>query len=78
MNCNNPAEKARTETLRETAEPVTMGGWYEHTDGTVGEYRWIDGRLVLARTSPGWGAVPSREDDLRASEAWDREAVARG
>lgn len=23
-----------------TVEPITLDGWYEHTDGTWGEYAW--------------------------------------
>lgn len=44
-----------------TLEPVTTGGWYERTDGTVGEYRWQAGRVVIVREVQGWADVP-RED----------------
>lgn len=64
--------------MTNTTEPVTLGGWYENTDGTVSEYRWIDGgRLVLRRTVSGWGSVPAREADLAAAEAADRAYYSR-
>lgn len=46
-----------------TKEPVTVGGWYEHTDGTVGEYHWRDGFAQLVRTVSGWAEVPARTDE---------------
>lgn len=49
-----------------TKEPVTIGGWYEHDDGTVGEYTWFEGQVKLSRTVATWADVPSREDDMRA------------
>ena len=42
-----------------TKEPVTLSGWYEHTDGTVGEYRWAGGQVVLGRVAACWAEVPS-------------------
>jgi len=52
-------------------EPVTLGGWYEHADGTVGEYRWLGGHVRLVRTEASWADVPSHEDDLDAAIAAD-------
>jgi len=47
-----------------TKEPVTTGGWYEHTDGTVGLYSWNSGQLKLVSTVLDWEHVPSREESL--------------
>lgn len=47
-----------------TKEPVTLSGWYEHDDGTVGEYRLNQYGAQLARTVASWAEVPSREDDI--------------
>ena len=39
-----------------TIDPVTVSGFYERTDGTVGQYVWSNGRVVLIRSFPGWQA----------------------
>ncbi len=49
-----------------TKEPVTIGGWYEHTDGSVGHYLWANGNARLQRTVPSWADVPSDEERLAA------------
>jgi hypothetical protein len=48
-----------------TKEPVTLGGWYEHEDGTVGDYQWSQGQAQLVRTVASWAEVPSRAQDLQ-------------
>jgi hypothetical protein len=41
-----------------TKESVTIGGWYEHTDGTVGEYRTLaPGQVQLVREVASWADV---------------------
>ena len=57
-----------------TKEPVTLSGWYEHDDGSVGEYR-IDHQHgpQLTRAVVGWADVPSREQDLQ--DAIDAGAI---
>jgi hypothetical protein len=55
-----------------TLEPVTVGGWYEHDDGSVVEYLWIDGGLRQTRTAASWADVPERDyaaDDRAARVA---------
>lgn len=48
-----------------TIQPVTLSGWYEHTDGTIGYYAWTNGRvrgLERRIVVPTWAATkPSRE-----------------
>lgn len=48
-----------------TVEPVTLSGWYTHTDGTVGYYCWrhgLDGNHPrLAETVSSWAAVRRRD-----------------
>lgn len=55
-----------------TIEPVTVGGWYENTDGSVSEYRWQSvGQSQghrLVRTVASWADVPGR-DELEAADA---------
>ncbi len=58
-----------------TKEPVTSGGWYEHTDGTVGEYRWIDGQPTLARAVASWADVPDRDQELADAGRAERAAT---
>lgn len=48
-----------------TIEPITVSGWYEHTDGSVGEYHWRSGRLQCDRIVAGWSEVP-REPETNA------------
>jgi hypothetical protein len=50
-----------------TKEPVTVGGWYENTDGSWTEYTWRNGELVELRTA----AEP--ETSEQRSERWARE-----
>jgi hypothetical protein len=52
-----------------TIEPVTVGGWYEHSDGTVGRYSWHEGQLRLNETVPSWADVQSDSDRLAADDA---------
>lgn len=58
------AEATKTAT---TKNPVTTGGWYEHSDGTVGEYKWIDGQVKLSRSVASWADVPNRDEENAAS-----------
>lgn len=43
-----------------TIFPVTVGGLYERFDGTVAEYAWRAGHLILVSVYTGWDAVPQR------------------
>ncbi len=43
---------------RVTTKPVTTGGWYEHTDGTVGRYLWVNGQVMLSQVVASWALVP--------------------
>jgi len=54
-----PAEAPRAH----TREPVTTGGWYENTDGSVTRYHWDAGRLLTGETVAGWAHVPSDDDE---------------
>lgn len=47
-----------------TLEPVTVGGWYERTDGTIGLYRWNHGQLSCERSVAGWDRVPDMNREL--------------
>lgn len=40
-----------------TKEPVTLGGWYELTNGCVAEFKWIDGQLERCATVANWSAL---------------------
>lgn len=56
--------------MRITKEPVSLSGWYEHTDGTVGYYiHSSPGRVRHVHTVAGWQDVPSNE----ALNAFDTE-----
>lgn len=44
-----------------TLEPVTIGGLYEHTDGTVGMYRWIDGQVRRSWVEETWTKASDRK-----------------
>lgn len=46
-------------------EPITIGGWYEHADGTVGKYLWIDGRIRLSVVATSW----------REAQTYDRQLL---
>lgn len=41
-----------------TKEPITMGGWYECTDGSVSLFRWAHGHAKRVRTVASWTEVP--------------------
>ena len=43
-----------------TRDPVTVGGWYEETDGRVAEYRWRNGQPRRERVVASWAEVPER------------------
>jgi hypothetical protein len=43
-----------------TTEPVTIGGWYEHTDGSRGRYAWIEGQPRLVEVK--WYCAHCGED----------------
>ncbi len=58
-----------------TVEPVTAGGWYERTDGSVGEYRWFDGQVRCARVVACWADVPDREEELE--QGWREQLAAK-
>jgi len=47
-----------------TIEPVTVGGWYAHTDGTVGRYSWSSGCLSLREVAADWTQVRSEADRI--------------
>lgn len=69
-NKENTKMNTSTETTNNTTiHPVTIGGWYEHVDGTVGEYRWVNRSRMrtmrLVRTVASWAKVPDREEELR-------------
>lgn len=53
-----------------TLKPVALSGWYERTDGTIGEYTWRNGFPKCIRSVPSWGKVPSVQDDL---DSYDRD-----
>jgi hypothetical protein len=38
-------------TERTTVEPITVDGWYKHTDGTWGEYAWNNGVVRCLRVA---------------------------
>ena len=63
-----------------TLTPVTTGGWYERTDGCVGEYCWRDGQPVCDQIVADWGAVPSKAEEAARYQREGREQaeVARG
>lgn len=51
-----------------TREPITCGGWYEHTDGTWGRYEWggklhTPQLLVTVPECPPPGAVAYKYAD---------------
>ena len=53
-----------------TLKPVTLDGWYEREDGTIGEYHsQSPGMARLGRVVARWADVPSREQDLDAAIA---------
>jgi hypothetical protein len=48
-----------------TLRPIELGGWYEHDDGTIGEYRWDSQQIVhCVRTVATWADVPDRDAEL--------------
>lgn len=46
-----------------TRAPVTVSGWYEHSDGTIGHYVWRGGNLVLDQVVPSWSDVESAKSE---------------
>jgi hypothetical protein len=62
-----------------TLEPVTLSGWYEHADGTVGYYHWArSGVLETTRVLPSWAAVAAWEANYEADLLGHARAEARG
>lgn len=45
-----------------TRVPVTTGGWYERTDGSVGHYEWVRGQLTLVNEVATWGDVRAAQE----------------
>lgn len=58
-----------------TNEPVTTSGWYEHADGTIGRYAWVNGSLKLCETVACWDATTSEEERIRANAAAEATEV---
>ncbi len=53
-------------TPKTTKTPITTSGIYAHTDGTVGEYTWIDGFPSMIRVGADCADIErQREDDRR-------------
>lgn len=52
-----------------TIEPVTLSGWYEHTDGTVGYYHWHQGFARCTLVVSGWTEVGEIKDAERALDS---------
>lgn len=51
-------------------EPVTLGGWYERTDGTVTEYWWRGtGQLHEGRTVASWAVLAAESEGQTVAEA---------
>lgn len=44
-------------TTKTTKKPITVSGWYEHEDGTVGRYTWGQYGPVLQEEAADWAAV---------------------
>lgn len=51
-----------------TTKPITVSGWYERTDGTVGYYQWIDGSARCLRTAADWAETAAVDARLEAAE----------
>lgn len=49
--------------------PVTLGGLYENTDGTVSRYTWRGGHLDCDWTEPTWAAASERRESERRPDA---------
>jgi len=50
-----------------TINPVTVSGWYKHTDGTIGYYRWHRGQLKREKVVASWA-------DAEVADTFCREA----
>lgn len=59
-----------------TCQPITISGWYEHTDGTIGEYNWHNGRASLGRVVASWADVPSAADEEARYAREEAEQIA--
>ena len=58
-----------------TTTPITTSGRYSHTDGTVGEYAWVDGQPKLLRVAASHEALDITK---RAEEsAYEAAQIAR-
>lgn len=57
-----------------TKEPVTLSGWYEHTDGTWGRYGWHAGRLTHQETVAADAPRPTEAERI-ARDTADYEAT---
>lgn len=55
-----------------TQQPVTVGGWYENTDGTWTEYTWRAGRLDAGRTQAQPETPEERDARYRAEDRASR------
>jgi len=47
-----------------TIEPVRDSGLYEHSDGSVGRYTWVDGAPILRATYPDWSTTETYAEFL--------------
>lgn len=47
-----------------TKEPVTVGGWYELTDGRVQRFGWVAGQVHAHEIVESWADVPTDAERL--------------
>ncbi len=39
---------------------ITINGWYERTDGSIGKYVWLNGNVVMTELVASWDKVPKK------------------
>ena len=64
--------KGRKKMDKTTTAPITIDGWYEHTDGSWGEYAWggdpYRPRLLRTADHPETAAERETREQLEHSE----------
>jgi hypothetical protein len=56
---------------RITLQPIELGGWYEHDDGSVGRYLWLNGQPKCVQVVASWA-----DQSLAETSAADLDSAA--
>jgi hypothetical protein len=70
-----PSKSVKGSEDKTPVKPITVGGWYEHTDGTWGRYEW-GGHPHAPKCLEVAARPPTREEADAAHEASEADYLA--